>query len=165
VLSEPKFRTDVEIEIDYHAFLIYDENNADDQASDTAERALEDANNSGRRVGAADGIVAVMTAVQFNYRAPMRVELWPGEPGDDAANWDDVADIDLNAPTGKLMFRMYGPADEAVPCEAPAGRYRARISARGYIHSDPQGGGLDDYRVQLWPRDPCQGLARLGEDH
>jgi hypothetical protein len=28
-----------------------------------------------------------------------------------------------------------------------------RIAGRGWQHTNPQGGGLDTYRVQLWPRE------------
>jgi hypothetical protein len=151
-MGTPKVSRNVEIQIDYGAVCISDQANADDPAGDTVERALDDAEGP-LRVGRADKLVVLTTPVQFNYATPMRVEVWPNEPADDSAGWDHVVDIDLDLPTGQLRFRQNGPADEAVSCEVPPGAYRARLSGRGYEHTNPQGGGLDDYRVQLWPRE------------
>jgi hypothetical protein len=94
----------------------------------------------------------VSTPVQFNYDAPLRVEAWDAEPPADTDNWDHVVDIDLDAPTGHLMFRESGPAEDPERCDVPPGLYRARIAGRGWDVTNMQGGGLDDYRVQLWPR-------------
>ena len=93
-------KADSEVQIDYHALFIYDESNRDDPASDTAERALEDSNRSGLQVGAADKLIAFSTPVQFNYNAPMRVEVWSAEPPADEANWDHIVDIDMDLPSG-----------------------------------------------------------------
>jgi hypothetical protein len=150
--GQPTASHDLELRIDYHAFFIYDEAHQDDPASDTAERANEDADSSAMQVGQADKLIAVMTPVQFNYTAPLRVEVWAAEPPADIENWDHVVDIDLDAPTGHLMFRESGPADDPVPCKVESGTYRARVAERGWDITDMQGGGLDDYRVQLWPR-------------
>jgi hypothetical protein len=65
--------------------------------------ALDDADDSGRQVGADAGLIDVMVGVQWNYSAPMRVELWDHEPTDDDVNWDHVVDIDLDTPSGNLV--------------------------------------------------------------
>jgi hypothetical protein len=150
-VNAPRVSFHLEVQIDYGALCVYDQANQDDPASDTVERALDAAEGS-LRVGQADKLVVLSTPVQYNYATPMRVEVWADEPADDSAGWDHVVDIDLDLPTGQLRLRPNGPTDEAVSCEVPAGTYRARLAGRGYDHTNPQGGGLDDYRVQLWPR-------------
>ena len=101
--GQPTVKAHLELKIDYHGFLIYDEANQDDPASATAELANEHGDNSGMQVGEADKLIAVSTPVQFNYDAPLRVEAWDAEPPADTDNWDHVVDIDLDAPTGHLM--------------------------------------------------------------
>lgn len=152
-MSQPGSRSNIKIRIDYHAFFIYDAASLSKAADDVDVRAIGNAQNSGMQVGEADRIVVFSTPIQFNFDAPMQVETWPVEPPGDQSNWDHVVDIDLDLPSGKLMFRESGEPDDAVSYEAPPGRYRSRIAARGYDDSLPQGGGLDSYRLQLWPRD------------
>lgn len=130
-MSQLSLKADIEVQIDYHALFIYDELNRDDPPTDTAERALKDVDSSGLQVGAADKLIAFSTPVQFNYNAPMRVEVWSAEPPSDDENWDHVVDIDLDLPSGRLMFRQSGSADEAVSCEVPPGTYRVRFAGRG----------------------------------
>jgi hypothetical protein len=112
--------------------------------------ALDDAHNSGRYVGVAGQLIDFTMPIQYNFTAPMRVEIWASEADDDSANWDHLVDADLDLPTGKLCFVASG-GGEPISCDVPPGRYRARLAGRGWDVSNPQG-GLDDYRVQLWPR-------------
>jgi hypothetical protein len=157
--AEPELRIELDVRISYHVFFIYDEANRDDPASETAEDAIDNADGSDLQVGSADGLVVLSTPVQWNTAAPLRVETWPGEPADDSANWDHVVDIDLDAPTGQLRFRESGPTETERGCEVPKGSYRARLAGRGYDQASSQGGGLDSYRVQLWPRTSDSGPA------
>lgn len=155
-------RITLEVRIDYWQLYIFDEASPGaDLAGEAAQRALDDADESGRRVGTADGLIDVIAGVQWNFNAPMRVELWDHEPTDDDANWDHVVDIDLDAPSGHLVFQESGAGYDPTPCEVPPGNYRARVAGRGYGLSNPCGGGLDDYRVQLWARrDPAEPALR-----
>jgi hypothetical protein len=49
--GQPTVKAHLELKIDYHGFLIYDEANQDDPASATAELANEHGDNSGMQVG------------------------------------------------------------------------------------------------------------------
>lgn len=156
----PTQATNLEISIDYGQFYVYDEKSPTvDIGEGSAERALNDALSADRQVGAADGLIAVCVSVQWNFNAPMRVETWDTEPDDDSANWDDVEDVDLDLPSGRLAFLKSGDNAPPTICDVPPGHYRARIGGRGYDLSDRAGGGLDDYRVQLWPRSADSPLA------
>lgn len=152
-MAEPTQATNIEIRIDYFQFFVYDlKSPTVDFGEGSGDRAYADAEDSGRQVGTADGVIDVCVPVQWNFQAPMRVEVWPSEPDDDTANWDHIVDVDLDVPSGTLAFLPSGSNDPPRTCDVPAGEYRARIGGRGYDLSDSQGGGLDEYRVQLWPR-------------
>jgi hypothetical protein len=150
-MGEPSQRIELEIAIDYGQVYILDLSAEEDLGSDAALDSLDDAHKSGRYVGVAGRIVDFTMPVQYNFTAPMRVEIWTAEPADDSANWDHLVDVDLDLPTGKLCFEASG-GGEPITCEVPAGPYRARVAGRGWDLTNPQGGGLDDYRVQLWSR-------------
>lgn len=160
-MGEPSQRVELEIAIDYGQVYILDQSAVDDLGTDAVMDALDDANNSGRYVGVAGRIVDFTVPIQYNFTAPMHVELWPEEPADDSANWDHLVDVDLDLPTGKLHFEASG-GGEPITCDVPAGSYRARLGGRGWDLSNPQGGGLDDYRVQLWARasDTAPGVVK-----
>jgi hypothetical protein len=142
---------ELEIAIDYGQVYVLDLSAEDGLGTEAVMDALDDAQNSGRYVGTAGPIIDFTTPVQYNFTAPMHVEVWANEPADDSANWDHVVDVDINLPTGKLCFVASG-GGEPITCDVPAGSYRARLGGRGWDLTSPQGGGLDDYRVQLWPR-------------
>jgi hypothetical protein len=114
--------------------------------------ALEDATSSRRFVGAAGGLVDLMTPGQWNWRTPVRIEVWASEPPDSVADWDHEVDIDLDVPDGHLVFEASGGSG-MVTTEIAAGRYRARVSGRGFAQAGAAGAAGDDsYRLQLWPR-------------
>jgi hypothetical protein len=98
----------------HHALFIYDQRHQFDPADDTIERALNASMDSETHVSSLDNIVVFSTPVQFNYATPMRIEVWPTEPPGDADNWDQVVDVDLDVPTGQLVFRENGPTDDPI---------------------------------------------------
>lgn len=114
--------------------------------------ALDDAEDSRRFVGAAGGIIDLLTPGQWNWETPMRVEVWNVEPADDMSGWDHEVDADLDVPDGQLVFEGSGDGPSHTT-EVPAGRYRARVSGRGFTYLGHAGAeGDDSYRLRLWQR-------------
>jgi hypothetical protein len=151
-MIEPIEMTDLEVVIDYQqVYLSGAPPRVVDPAGEEALRALDDARNSGRYVGVSGGVIDMLTPIQYSPGSPMRVETWAGEPPVDSDSWDNIVDVDLNVPSGRLYFQPSGGGFDPVSCEVPIGRYRARVAGRGYDQADVE--GLDAYQVQLWPRD------------
>lgn len=145
--------TELTVGVDFFQVYIFDlASPGADIGNGVLLRALDDANQSGRGIGVSDGLIDVLAPVRFNYEAPMRVEVLDGEPADDIAEWDHVVDLDFDAPSGKVAFLESGETEIEFVCEVPVGRYRSRVSVTGYDHPVLMGGGLDSYRLQLWPR-------------
>jgi hypothetical protein len=152
-MSQPSATINLEVEVDYGQIYIYAvspwENN---RSNDAVLRALDDAWHTHRFVGAADGVIDLVTPVQWNFHAPMRVEIWPEEPPSDDDSWDHVVDIDLDVPNGMLFFEGSG-GGAPIPCAVPSGTYRAQVSGRGYDEAGRDRiEGMDSYRLRLWPR-------------
>jgi hypothetical protein len=115
--------------------------------------ALDDATESGRFVGVRPGFIDVLTPGQWNSRTPMRLEIWSAEPPDDRGDWDHEVDADFDVLDGRIYFKPSGTGDYGVPADIPPGRYRARISGRGFTKLGHAGADADDsYRLRLWPR-------------
>jgi hypothetical protein len=154
-MTEPIEMTDLEVVIDYQqVYLSGAPPRVVDPAGEEALRALDDARNSGRYVGVSAGVIDILTPIQYSTGSPMRVETWAGEPpvdSDSWDNWDNIVDVDLDVPSGRLYFQPSGGGFDPVSCEVPVGRYRVRVAGRGYDQAGVE--GLDSYRVQLWPRD------------
>lgn len=152
--SQPSVTIDLEIEIDYGQVYIYSVAPwADDRDNDAMLRALDDARQSGRWVGIADGMIDLVVPFRKTFNAPMRVEVWPEEPPSDDGNWDHVVDVDFDVHEGELVFEPSGGFTPIRCVEpVPSGSYRARISGRGYAETAAGAEGLDSYRIWLWPR-------------
>ncbi|WP_156757632.1 hypothetical protein [Actinokineospora pegani] len=152
-MSQPSHAVDLDVEVNHGQIYIYGAAPwADDPNSDAVLRALDDARQSGRFVGVSDGLVDLVSPAQWNFHAPMRVEVWPLEPPADDDAWDQVVDVDLDVPDGRVWFEGSGGRDP-IPCDVPPGTYRARVSGRGYAEVADGAEGLDSYRLRLWPRD------------
>jgi hypothetical protein len=113
--------TELEIALDYGQVYIYDAGAGIDFTGNVMLDALDDAWESARYVGVAGGLIDLLSPVQYKFTAPMRLEVWPGEPSDDQANWDHVVDIDLDAPTGQLRFEASGGGNPS-PRKSPRPR-------------------------------------------
>jgi hypothetical protein len=147
----PILATDLRMMVDYGQIYIYSPAVHAAAATDANLDALEDATRSGRFVGVAEGVVDLITPGQWNSHTPVRVEVWPDEPPATEDSWDHEVDVDLDVPDGELVFE--GPTCEPVTIQVPAGRYRARMSGRGFTALGGSGANGDDsYRVRLWPR-------------
>jgi hypothetical protein len=115
--------------------------------------ALDDATQSGRFVGVQPGFIDLLTPGQWNWRTPLRLEIWSAEPADDRGDWDHEVDADFDVPDGRINFMPSGTATLDASADVPAGRYRARISGRGFTEVGRAGAeGDDSYRMRLWPR-------------
>jgi ribosomal protein S13 len=115
--------------------------------------ALDDATRSGRFVGVQPGLIDVLTPGQWNFRTPMRLEVWSAEPPDDRDQWDHEVDADFDVPDGRISFMPPAGGPPDVSANIPAGRYRARISGRRFTALGHAGAdGNDSYRLRLWPR-------------
>jgi hypothetical protein len=114
--------------------------------------ALNDATQSGRFVGVQPGFIDLLTPGQWNFHTPLRVEIWSAEPPDDRGDWDHEVDADFDVPDGRINF-MFPTGTLNASADIPAGRYRARISGRGFTELGAAGAdGDDSYRLRLWPR-------------
>ncbi|WP_253777908.1 hypothetical protein [Goodfellowiella coeruleoviolacea] len=146
---------DLEVEIDYGQVYIYSVAPwRDDSTSDAVLRALDDARQSGRWVGVVDGLIDVVVPFRKSFDAPMRVEVWSEEPPLDNDAWDHVVDADFDVCDGELVFEPSGGFTPVrCPESVPSGRYRARVSGRGYAEAAEGAVGVDSYRLRLWPRE------------
>ena len=144
---------------DYGAIFVYDAEDfvhrhldhlSDEGGDDVITRAMDDGAESRRFVGHDDGFVVILPPSQYNFEAPLKVEVGEGPPPDDSADWDHVVDVPLPLPSGHLVFEASGggPATEAV---VPANTYRARISGRDFVAGIGEIEGHESWRVQLWP--------------
>ncbi|ANZ36445.1 hypothetical protein BBK82_10595 [Lentzea guizhouensis] len=153
-MTRPTTTLDLEVEFNHSQVYIYSVApwETDPEGHNAVLRALDDAHKTDRFVGVSDGLIDFVTAAEWNFSAPMRVETWETDPPADGENWDHVVDVDLDVPNGRLMFEGSG-GRPPIPCEVPSGQYRARLSGRGYEEAKEGAEGLDSYRLQLWPRD------------
>ena len=149
---------DLTVHADYgQIYISWDTPEPPDDPQEMAQlTALDDARESGRFVGVRPGFIDVMTPGQWNFRTPLRLEVWSAEPPDDREGWDHEVDADLDLGEGGLWIA--GPPahlkSEMVAADAPPGNYRARISGRGFTELGAAGAdGDDSYRLRLWPRD------------
>jgi hypothetical protein len=153
---------ELQIEADYGQIYIYDPATqlpAHDatEDDDPLQRALEDGNESRRFVGYAGGLIDVLTPSQFNWKAPMRIEVSHAPPESDVESWDHVVELPLPVPSGRLVFQASGGA-APIETEIPAGSYRARFSGRGYVAGAGEIEGHETYRLQLWPSEQTEPL-------
>jgi ribosomal protein S13 len=147
---------DLIVPADYGQILIFsyggeeeDEDGYDHSGHVTG--AANDARESGRFVGVRPGFIHLLTPGQLNIETPMRLEIWSAEPPDDRGNWDHEVDADFDVPDGQICF--VAPACSATRADVPPGRYRVRISGRGFTELGNAGSNGDDcYRLRLWSR-------------
>ena len=125
-------------------------NPTDDEDDNVALRALDDAYGSRRFVGYDGGFVDVITPSQYNWKAPLRLEVHAAPPPLDADDWDHIVEVPLPAPSGMLLFQASGDGPRTEVMVPPA-IYRARISGRNYVLAPDAIEGGETYRVQLWP--------------
>jgi hypothetical protein len=150
-----KLVQELEVEADYGQIYIYDPGTqlpdggmAED--ADPLQWALDDAYESRRFVGCANGLIDVITPSQFNWKAPMRVEVSDVAPAPDTESWDHVVELPLPIPSGTLVFQASG-GGRLIETQIPPGMYCARFAGRGYVAEAAEIEGHESYRLQLWP--------------
>jgi hypothetical protein len=146
---------ELQVRSDYGQIYIYDPQTQISDENATEEdspmfRALDDGYDSRRFVGYDAGLVDVLTPSQYNWNAPMRIEIFDDVPPSEATEWDHVVEVPLPVPSGTLLFEASG-GDPAVETQIPPGVYRARLSGRGYVAGAGEIEGHESYRLQLWP--------------
>ena len=113
--------------------------------------ALDDAVQSGRFVGVVPGLIDLMTPGQWNFRTPLRIEVWTAEPVSDTGDWEHEVDVDLAVPDGRLHIEASG-GGLLQRHQVPPANYRVRVSGRAFTVLGFNGAaGHDSYRLQLWP--------------
>jgi TonB family protein len=164
-IAGPEGSMSLTVVADYGQIYIYDSARLDserrrqffadrerDVYGDALQDALADGIKSRRFVGASRGLIDLMTPGQYNFKTPMLVEVRQHEPGDDRQEWDHEVDLDLDIPSGVLLFEGSGGSG-IQRIKVPPGRYRARVSGRGFVALGFAGAnGNDSYRLRLWPR-------------
>jgi TonB family protein len=164
-IAGPEGSMSLTVVADYGQIYIYDSARLDserrrqffadkerDVYGDALEDALADGINSRRYVGTSRGLIDLMTPGQYNFKTPMLVEVRQHEPGDDRQEWDHEVDLDLDIPSGVLLFEGSGGSG-IQRIKVPPGRYRARVSGGGFVALGFAGAnGNDSYRLRLWPR-------------
>lgn len=112
-------------------------------------RSLDDATDSRRFVGF-DRMVNIITPSQYNWEAPLALEVWDGTPPLELDGWDHVVEGPFPAPSGTIFFEASGGG---TPIEAriPPGVYRVRVSGAGFVAGIGEIEGHERWRLQLWP--------------
>jgi ribosomal protein S13 len=156
VTSDPEMITaqDLVVKANYGQIYIFS-HEGQEEDDDEGHRipVPSDAARSGRFVGVRPGFINLLTPGQWNWHAPLRLEVWSAEPPDDRGDWDHEVDADFDVPDGRINFMAPTGGGYDASADIPAGRYRARISGRGFTELGHAGANGDDsYRLRLWPR-------------
>jgi hypothetical protein len=151
----PSLVRELVVASDYGQIYVYDPEGTDQSSPQTEDdnslqRSLDDAHESRRFVGYDGGTLNVLTPSQYNWEAPLTVEVFDEPPPIEVDGWDHIAEAPLPVPSGNLWFEASGggPRHETT---VPPGVYRARISGRGFVAGVGEIEGRESWRVQLWP--------------
>jgi hypothetical protein len=112
-------------------------------------RSLDDASESRRFVGF-DRMINILTPSQYNWKAPMTLEVWVERPPLDLDAWDHVVEGPFPAPTGTIYFEASG-GGRPIEARIPPGTYRVRVSGAGFVAGVGEIEGRERWRLQLWP--------------
>jgi hypothetical protein len=103
-----------------------------DELDDPWERAGDDAYGSRRLVGYDKSLVSVITPSQFNWTAPLRLEVSDTPPSLDTDAWDHVVEVPLPAPSGTLLS---GFRRRRTDRDDDSARHVSRPFLRPWLHS------------------------------
>ena len=95
--------------------------------------------------------VIVLSPHQNNFSLDLAVEVWDGEPADDADEWEQVLRAWVEVTDDRLVFEA--PTLDSEPFAVPTGRYAVLVSGRGFVARGWPGSTTpgDRWRVRLWP--------------
>ncbi|MCY0922119.1 hypothetical protein OS965_28845 [Streptomyces sp. H27-G5] len=138
--------THLELFADYHQIHVMDEHSDSDVGGAWTAQALFDA------LATAEDILAFSTV--NNMDVVVAVDTLEGEPKDDSADFDHVAEASAHVPSGRLT--ILGCSDylpDAARFDVPAGWMRVRVSRSGLpvAAADPEGFAPEGIRLQIWP--------------
>lgn len=112
-------------------------------------RSLDDATESRRFVGF-DRMINILTPSQYNWEAPLTLEIWDERPPMELDAWDHVVEGPFPAPSGTIGFEASG-GGTPIETRIPPGTYRARVSGAGFVAGVGEIEGRERWRLQLWP--------------
>lgn len=127
-----------------------------DGVSDLDPPDPPDPSGSGGLVGAASGLVIVITGTQFGNIA-LSVRIGEAAPTLDIGPWDEVTEISLTTAAGSLgiLSGGDGPAELSGLTSPRAADYRVRVHARGRDAGTSRdvvaGAPVEEHLVQIWP--------------
>jgi len=153
----PSVVRELHVESDYGQIYIYDPQTQTVEWSGSVteddnplQRAMDDARQSRRFIGYDNGLIDVLAPSQYNWKAPMRIEVSDGPPPLDVDAWDHVVEVPLPVPSGTLCFEASG-GGTPIETQIPPGTYRVRFCGRDYVAGVGEIEGHESYRLQLWP--------------
>jgi hypothetical protein len=146
----------LDITVDHNQFFLedceYDLGEEDDFDIDT----MYDEDAFARHVGVGPSLLSIFTA-RFDGVVRLEVIVRRDQPDDILTDWDNVAEVSIQVPSGCILIDNPGTGLEtdraALPHVAiPPDTYRARVYAGGIETVDEyMEDGQDHYRVVLWP--------------
>ena len=150
------------MELDYGQFYLiggmpYDE----DWDPDAESRAGDVAQSSGG-IGQIGQLILVLSPHQSNIAMPLRVEVWDASPPDDLDAWQEAFEASLRVGARGLIYTSPTMSEHHVA--VPVGRYRLRVTGRGFVARGwpgPTEPG-DEWRLQLWVDDSL--VPRTGSE-
>lgn len=113
-------------------------------------RSLDDGMESRRFVGFDEMLINIITPSQYNWAAPLTLELWDERPPLELEDWDHVVECPFDAPIGTIAVEASG-GGTPIEAEIPPGTYCARVSGAGFIAGGGEIEGHERWRIQLWP--------------
>jgi hypothetical protein len=133
---------------DYFQFYLQDEGAELDLSESWSEEAV------GRLLAIAPGTIGIGTVLNMNV--PVVVEVAENAPEDDASEWDQINECDLEVSSGRVLIAGctdYFP--DAARIELSPGTYRARVYY-GKLNTLSADGldGQDRYKIVLWSAAP-----------
>ncbi|WP_091550383.1 hypothetical protein [Micromonospora pattaloongensis] len=149
-MSDPYANAQATMPVQRHTFLLADE-------AVCGPRIPLDRSNG--LIDTQPGLAVIFTGI-LGGNVRLAVQARPAAPAVDTAEWDEVVDVTLDAPTGAVRVRAVDSDDpDGLPVLTPAGPgpYRVRVHARGRDTAvdEVQPQPVEDYLIAMWPEAPA----------